>query len=308
MRVFVTGASGFIGSAGCPSSSPPATGFWGWPARRPRRRPRRRGRGAARRSDGAAEPAGGAAESEGVVHLGFIHDFSNFEASSAPTAGRSRPWATSSPARAGRCVRLRRGRVGGRAGRDRGGSVRSRRRIRGRRTRWRRRVGGARRERVGRSAGADRPRSGRSRVRQGAGRHRPGEGRLGLHRRRAQPLARGPPARRWKPVSAGAGEGGGGTVVHGVAEEGVPARTIAEIIGRKLGLPVASIPPEGAARTSAGSAASSRWIRQPRARSPASDGQESDPPGAGRRSRGRSLHRLTNQRRRRCDLTIDGKR
>ena len=37
-----------------------------------------------------------------------------------------------------------------------------------------------------------------------------------------------------------------GAVVHGVADEGVPTRTIAEIIGRKLGLPVASISPEAA--------------------------------------------------------------
>jgi nucleoside-diphosphate-sugar epimerase len=38
-----------------------------------------------------------------------------------------------------------------------------------------------------------------------------------------------------------------GSVFHGVADAGVPARTIAEIIGRKLGLPVASIAPEAAA-------------------------------------------------------------
>jgi nucleoside-diphosphate-sugar epimerase len=37
-----------------------------------------------------------------------------------------------------------------------------------------------------------------------------------------------------------------GSVVHGVADEGVPSRTIAEIIGRKLGVPVASIAPEAA--------------------------------------------------------------
>jgi nucleoside-diphosphate-sugar epimerase len=35
-------------------------------------------------------------------------------------------------------------------------------------------------------------------------------------------------------------------VLHGVAEEGVPSRQIAEVIGRKLGLPVASIAPEAA--------------------------------------------------------------
>ena len=38
----------------------------------------------------------------------------------------------------------------------------------------------------------------------------------------------------------------GGSVLHAVAEEGVPTREIAEAIGRGLGLPVASIAPEAA--------------------------------------------------------------
>lgn len=38
-----------------------------------------------------------------------------------------------------------------------------------------------------------------------------------------------------------------GSVVHGVGEQGVPTRTIAEAIGRNLGVPVASIAPEDAA-------------------------------------------------------------
>ena len=38
-----------------------------------------------------------------------------------------------------------------------------------------------------------------------------------------------------------------GTIWHGVAEEGVPVRAIAEIIGRKLGVPVRSIAPADAA-------------------------------------------------------------
>ncbi|MEJ7649190.1 MAG: SDR family oxidoreductase [Nakamurella sp.] len=38
-----------------------------------------------------------------------------------------------------------------------------------------------------------------------------------------------------------------GTIVHAVAEEGVPTRVIAEAIGRSLGLPVASVPPEATA-------------------------------------------------------------
>lgn len=37
-----------------------------------------------------------------------------------------------------------------------------------------------------------------------------------------------------------------GSVLHGVAEEGVPTRTIAEVIGRHLDVPVVSIPPEEA--------------------------------------------------------------
>jgi nucleoside-diphosphate-sugar epimerase len=38
-----------------------------------------------------------------------------------------------------------------------------------------------------------------------------------------------------------------GTVVHAVAEEGLPARTIAEAIGRSLGVPVVSVAPDQAA-------------------------------------------------------------
>jgi nucleoside-diphosphate-sugar epimerase len=38
----------------------------------------------------------------------------------------------------------------------------------------------------------------------------------------------------------------GGTRLHGAAEEGVPARDIAEVIGRRLGLPVVSVPVEEA--------------------------------------------------------------
>lgn len=37
-----------------------------------------------------------------------------------------------------------------------------------------------------------------------------------------------------------------GSVLHGVAEEGVPTRVIAEVIGRHLNLPAASIPPKEA--------------------------------------------------------------
>ncbi len=39
-----------------------------------------------------------------------------------------------------------------------------------------------------------------------------------------------------------------GSVLHGVAEEGVPTRAIAEVIGRRLDLPVVSISPEDAGK------------------------------------------------------------
>jgi nucleoside-diphosphate-sugar epimerase len=39
-----------------------------------------------------------------------------------------------------------------------------------------------------------------------------------------------------------------GSVLHGVAEEGVPTRTIAEVIGRHLDLPVVSIAPSDAGK------------------------------------------------------------
>jgi len=38
-----------------------------------------------------------------------------------------------------------------------------------------------------------------------------------------------------------------GSVLHAVADEGVPVRAIAEVIGRHLDLPVVAIPPEDAA-------------------------------------------------------------
>ena len=65
------------------------------------------------------------------------------------------------------------------------------------------------------------------------------EGCLGVCRRRAQPLARGAPARCCPSLQAGAGEGRARERrYHAVAEEGVPVREIAEAIGRGLKVPV----------------------------------------------------------------------
>lgn len=59
-----------------------------------------------------------------------------------------------------------------------------------------------------------------------------------------------------------------GARLHGVGDEGVATREIAEVIGRHLGLPVASWPGSRRRTTSAGSARSSRWTSRPRASSP----------------------------------------
>ena len=66
-----------------------------------------------------------------------------------------------------------------------------------------------RRPLVGRAAAADRPRRRRQRLHGDPGRHRPRQGRLRLHRRRVQPLARRAPARRRAPLPPGAGAGPG---------------------------------------------------------------------------------------------------
>ncbi len=56
-----------------------------------------------------------------------------------------------------------------------------------------------------------------------------------------------------------------GSVLHGVADEGVPVREIAGVIGRRLGVPVVALPVEEAANTSAGSDTSSPWTTRHRA-------------------------------------------
>jgi nucleoside-diphosphate-sugar epimerase len=56
-----------------------------------------------------------------------------------------------------------------------------------------------------------------------------------------------------------------GARLHGVAEEGVPFRDIAEVIGGRLDLPVIAISGEEADGLSVSSAPSSRWTPRPRA-------------------------------------------
>jgi nucleoside-diphosphate-sugar epimerase len=250
MRVFVTGASGFIGSAVVPeliSAGHRVVGL----ARSEASAKALAVAGAEVLRGDLNDPASlraGAAESEGVVHLGFIHDFDNFEASirtdaraieamGAVLEGSGRPLVFASGV-----VGLVPGRVAT--------------------------------EEVPFDSKAH-PRAANAVVALGLA-----ERGVRVSAVRLAPTVHGPgdhgfvsrlvEIAREKGVSGYIGEGRNrwpavhrldaaslfrlalekapaGSVVHGVADEGVPARTIAEIIGRKLGLPATSISPEAAA-------------------------------------------------------------
>ena len=251
MRVFVTGASGWIGSAVVPellAGRPPG--------RRPRplRRRRRAGHRARRRRrrgdlDDPAGLAEAAADSDGVVHLGYSHDFSQMaEAAVLDRAAIAAMGAALEGS--GRPLLFASGVLGLAVGRlatedDAAGPGRPP-------PRWQRRWP--------RLALADRG------VRPVAVRFAPTVHGAGDHgfiavlvqvaRERGVSAYVGDGANRWPAVHrSDAGRlvrlalesAPAGTAVHAVAEEGVATRAIAEAIGRGLGLPVESVPADRAA-------------------------------------------------------------
>jgi len=249
MRVFVTGASGFIGSALVPELIAAGHRVLGL-ARSEASAKALGATGAEVLRGDLNDPKSlqaGAAESEGVVHLGFIHDFNNFEASIRTDhsaietmgdvlAGSGRPFVFAS------------GVVGLVPGRVATEEVPFDPKAHPRAANAVAALGlAARGVRV-------------SCVRLAPTVHGPGDHGfvkvlVDIARQKGVSGFIGDGQNRWPAVhrlDAGSlfrlalEKASQGTVVHGVADEGVPARTIAEIIGRKLGLPVASISPEGA--------------------------------------------------------------
>ena len=97
-------------------------------------------------------------------------------------------------------------------------------------------------------------RRGRSRLRPDPHRRRAREGRVGLCGRRVQPLARRAPARCRPSLPARAGEGPAGARLTGSPRRACRSGTSPSVIGRRLNLPVTAMAPEEARTTSAGRA------------------------------------------------------
>jgi nucleoside-diphosphate-sugar epimerase len=249
MRVFVTGASGFIGSAVVPELLGAGHRVLGLARSEPSAQALSAAGAEVLRGD-LNDPESlraGAAESDGVIHLGFIHDFEHYEASlrtdhqaiqtmGLALEGSGRPLVIAS----------------GTAGLS-----------------------------PGRVATEDVPYDGASHPRSANALLALGFAERGVRVSfvRLSPTVHGPgdhgfiarlvAIARDKGVSGYIGDGANrwnavhrldaaplfrlalekappGAVLHAVGEEGVPTRKIAELIGSRLGLPVASIAAEGA--------------------------------------------------------------
>ncbi|HTB57838.1 MAG TPA: SDR family oxidoreductase [Polyangia bacterium] len=249
MRVFVTGASGFIGSAVVPELISAGHRVLGL-ARSEASAEALTAAGAEVLRGDLNEPKSlqaGAAETDGVVHLGFIHDFDNFQAS-IQTDLRAIETMGGVLAGSGRPLVFASGVVGLVPGRIATEEVPFDAKAHPRAANAVAALGLAERGvRV-------------SAVRLAPTVHGPGDhgfvwrlveiarekgvsGYIGEGHNRWPAVHRLDAARLFRLALEKAPAG---SAVHGVADEGVPTRTIAEIIGRKLALPVASIPPEAA--------------------------------------------------------------
>ena len=241
MRVFITGATGFIGSAVVNELIGAGHQVLGL-ARSDAGAKQLTAAGAAVQR-GSLEDLDslkrGASESEGVIHLAFIHDFTDFAANCAKDkaaiealggvlAGSNRPLVVSSGV-----LGLAQGRSGTeedvpthafpRKSEETGLSFASK---------------GVRASVIRLSLLG--PRRRRSRLRSATDPRRSRQGLRRVRGRRQEPLAGGAPARRRPSLPPCTRERHRQGRYHGVADEGVPIRDIAEIIGKRLNVPALS--------------------------------------------------------------------
>jgi nucleoside-diphosphate-sugar epimerase len=249
MRVFVTGASGFIGSAVVPELLAAGHQVLAL-ARSDSSANTLAAAGAEVQRGDLNDPESlrsGAAAADGVIHLGFIHDFNNFEAS-VRTDRRAIDTIGGVLEGSGRPFVLAAGTLGLAPGRLATEDMSFAAMSHGRAANW---MAALRLAEQGVRV---------SFIRLAPTVH--GEGDHGFVKRLID-IARekgvsgyiGDGASRWNAVHVqdaarlfrlALEKAPAGAMLHAVADEGVPIRTIAEIIGRKLRIPVASIAPDAA--------------------------------------------------------------
>jgi nucleoside-diphosphate-sugar epimerase len=250
MRVFVTGASGWIGSAVVPELRSAGHQVLGL-ARSDESAAALAALGCEVHRGGLDDPdslSAGAASSDGVVHLAYNHDFANMqdaaktdlqaiEALGSTLAGTDRPFLVAS------------GTLGlppGRVGTERDEPAQS----------GHPRVANARAALSFTTTGVRCVIVRFAPTVHGAGDHGFMARLVAIARDKGMSGYLGDGSNRWPAVHRfdaaslvrlALDDAPAGSVLHAVAEEGVPTRDIAETVGRRLGLPVVSIPAEEAA-------------------------------------------------------------